>query len=153
MDGSERRLFVDSDVGLPNMLTIDYSTNDLCWTDAELHRIECADLHGKNRRTMYTPVDYPFGLTCAGNFIFWTDWKSNSVDKVSRLGGQAQSLAIPSGGNGKVYDIVTVPKNCPQMSNACAINNGGCEHLCLPNAQGGRTCVCQDGDESCPIGA
>ena len=154
MDGSDRRVLIDTDLGLPNMLTIDYSIPSLCWTDAEFHRIECADLHGQNRKTMYAPVEYPFGITCADSLIFWTDWKSNSVDKVSRLGGQAQSLALPPGGNGRVYDIVTVPKKCPHMSNACQINNGGCEErMCLPNSKSGRTCLCPDSDESCPLSA
>lgn len=128
------------------MLTIDFQTNALCWTDAGQQRIECADLMGGNRRVMFTPADYPFGVTTQGDLIFWTDWKRNTVQRVSRRGGQAESLILPAGGNGKVYDIVTVPKQCPQMNNACAVGNGGCEapaDICLPNERG-RTCACPD---------
>lgn len=38
MDGSERHVFVEFDLALPNMLAIDYDANDLCWTDAGNHR-------------------------------------------------------------------------------------------------------------------
>lgn len=129
------------------MLTIDFHTNEICWTDAGLHRIECADLRGDNRRVVYTPAEYPFGLTTQGDLMFWTDWRSNSVQRVSRRGGQAVSLKLPAGGNGKVYDILTVPKQCPQMNNACAVANGGCKapaDICLPTETGGRTCACPD---------
>ena len=34
MDGSERKIFVDTDLGLPNGLTMDYATQQLCWGDA-----------------------------------------------------------------------------------------------------------------------
>lgn len=128
------------------MLTIDFHTSDICWTDAGLHRIECASLTGSNRRVVYTPAEYPFGLAIKGDLIFWTDWKSNTVERASRRGGQAVSLKVPAGGNGKMYDIITVPRQCPQMSNACAISNGGCRppaDICLPNVRG-RTCACPD---------
>ena len=34
MDGSERKIFIDTDLGLPNGLTMDYATQQLCWGDA-----------------------------------------------------------------------------------------------------------------------
>lgn len=33
----------------------------------------------------------------------------------------------------------------PEVTNACAFNNGGCTYLCLPTANGGRSCACPDG--------
>lgn len=127
------------------MLAIDFRTHDICWTDAGHKRIECANLNGENRRVVFTPAEYPFGLAIAGDYLFWSDWKANTVMKVHRNGGELEALTLPPGGNGKVYDVVTIPKDCPQMSNACASENGGCRHLCLPNGKGGRTCACPDG--------
>ena len=34
MDGSDRKVFVDTDLGLPNGLTMDYATQQICWGDA-----------------------------------------------------------------------------------------------------------------------
>ena len=34
MDGTDRKVFVDTDLGLPNGLTIDYATQQICWGDA-----------------------------------------------------------------------------------------------------------------------
>ena len=52
-------------------------------------------------------------------------------------------LEIPLGGNGKLYGIVTIPRQCPRVTNHCSINNGECKHICLPNGRG-RTCACPD---------
>lgn len=70
----------------------------------------------------------------------------NSVEKVSKFGGIGSSVPLPRGGNGKVYGITTILRECPQMSNACANQRGGCGHLCLPDGRGGRTCACPDSD-------
>ena len=34
MDGSDRKLLVDSNLGLPNGLTLDFTSGQICWTDA-----------------------------------------------------------------------------------------------------------------------
>jgi nidogen (entactin) len=56
MDGSGRSVLVGNDLGLPNNLAIDFDRNELCWTDAGLHRIECIDLQSLNRRVVHTPT-------------------------------------------------------------------------------------------------
>lgn len=151
MDGSERRIFISEDLGLPNMLAIDLERDDLCWTDAGLRRIECINIDGYRRRTIYTPAAYPFDLTIANNNIYWTDWEIKFIQKVDKNGGSAEPLKIPLGGNGKLYGIVSVPYQCPQMSNTCGGFNGGCNHFCLPNGKGGHTCSCPDYQEGSDI--
>ncbi|XP_054154172.1 nidogen-like [Oppia nitens] len=149
LDGTGRTVLINTDLGLPNNLALDYDRNDLCWTDAGLHRIECIDLYSNSRRVIHTPTAYPFDLSIVGNSIYWTDWEMKSIQKVDRTGGSAELLELPLGGNGRLYSIVNIPRHCPRISNHCAINNGGCRHLCLPNGSG-RTCICPDsGDDSC----
>ncbi|RWS16291.1 Nidogen-1-like protein [Dinothrombium tinctorium] len=144
MDGSDRSPFVTEDLGLPNMLAIDFYANDLCWTDAGLKRIECINLSGSKRRVIYTPAVYPFDITIAKNDVFWTDWELKFINKVNKNGGVVEHLELPLGGNGRAYGIVTVPEQCPLMNNACSVKNGGCDYLCLPNSRGGRSCQCPD---------
>ena len=74
MDGTMRSIFIQNDLSLPNNLAIDYEHHDLCWTDAGVKKIECVNLHGHNRRIIHSPNQYPFDLTIAGDFIYWTDW-------------------------------------------------------------------------------
>lgn len=77
MDGTNRQVLVSEGIGLPNMLAIDYTTNELCWTDAGAKRIECIDLYGSKRRLVHTfTTGYPFDLAVVDNYIFWTDWET-----------------------------------------------------------------------------
>lgn len=50
MDGSDRRIIVNSSLGWPNALTISYATKELFWADAHQDYIAHADLDGNNIR-------------------------------------------------------------------------------------------------------
>ncbi|GBL93573.1 Nidogen-1 [Araneus ventricosus] len=147
MDGTGRTELVKDNLGLPNMLVIDYDRNNLCWTDSGLRRIECIALNGQSRRVVYTPAVYPFGIAIHEGFIYWTDWEIKFLHRVDVNGGEAEPLEIPAGGSGKMYGIVSLPSYCPSVTSYCAVENGGCKYLCLPTGRGGRSCVCPDSSE------
>uniref|UniRef100_T1JGD6 Nidogen n=1 Tax=Strigamia maritima TaxID=126957 RepID=T1JGD6_STRMM len=145
MDGTNREVFVSENLGLPNLLTVDYDREDLCWADAGVQKIECISLHGHNRRTVIAPVAYPFGIANNRDTLFWTDWETNTINSASKVGYSINKpIKSPLGTHSKVYGIVYVPDTCPRVSNVCALNNGGCKSLCLANGHGGRTCACAD---------
>lgn len=150
MDGSGRQILVEGGgLELPNMLAIDLEHNDLCWTDAGRRTVECVNLSGTGRRTVFTPAQYPFGLALAAGKVYWTDWSIPFIHTVDRNGGTAEPLQLPLGGNGKLYGITAVTTQCPQLANACSHQNGGCRHLCLPSGQWGRTCHCGGNSTAC----
>ncbi|VDO22230.1 unnamed protein product [Brugia timori] len=47
-----------------------------------------------------------------------------------------------------MYGLVSVPLRCKGVATACAVNNGGCEHLCLPGKID-VTCACPDNIDRC----
>lgn len=143
MDGTNRKVFVDSDLSLPNGLTLDLYSSQVCWGDAGSRKVECVHEDGVGRITLTDSAPYPFGITYQGNSVYWTDWSQNSVMEVSRGVRPTSSLQLPVGGNGKLYGITSV-SSCPRINNACSLNNGGCRFLCLPTPNGGRTCMCPD---------
>ncbi|XP_076314540.1 uncharacterized protein LOC143226890 [Tachypleus tridentatus] len=147
MDGTERSILIGSNLKLPNMLAVDYERSEICWTDSGLARIECAGFSGENRRVVYTPAAYPFGITIINGNIYWTDWEIHFIQRVNRNGGDAEPLELPLGGNGKLYGITSVPSQCPRVTTLCGSHNGGCQYLCLPNGTGQRTCACPEVDE------
>ncbi|XP_077490332.1 nidogen-like isoform X1 [Amblyomma americanum] len=150
MDGSGRMVLVQGGgLETPNMLAIDLEHNDLCWTDAGRRTIECVNLNGQGRRTVFTPAQYPFGLALAAGRVYWTDWSIPFIHMVDRNGGTAEPFKLPLGGNGKLYGITAVSERCPQLANACSHLNGGCRHLCLPSGQWGRTCHCGGNSTAC----
>uniref|UniRef100_A0A914VKD9 Nidogen-1 n=1 Tax=Plectus sambesii TaxID=2011161 RepID=A0A914VKD9_9BILA len=145
LDGSNRMTFIDTDIHLPNGLVVLHQRRELCWVDAGQQRLACIGLDQRNRRVVYAPLEYPFGLTVHNEERFyWTDWKDNKVHSVSVYGEGYTSFQASIGGSGKVYGIAAVPDKCHGTDTECANNNGGCPYLCLPKAAGGVSCVCPE---------
>lgn len=62
LDGSSRTIIVNTDLGFPNGLTLDYASRRLFWSDALRDRIETSDLQGQNRIHLVPDATHPFGL-------------------------------------------------------------------------------------------
>ncbi|KAL3985317.1 G2F domain family protein [Acanthocheilonema viteae] len=149
LDGTGNSAFVTTEVNLPNGLAILMERRELCWVDAGLQHLSCIDLNGQNRRIVYTPLQYPFGLTVHNDQRFyWTDWSDNKIHSVSVNGDGYTSFPATIGGSGRLYGLVSVPLRCSGVATACAVNNGGCKYLCLPGKKD-VTCACPDNIDRC----
>ena len=70
MDGTNRKVLVDTDLGWPNGISVDYDERRLYWGDAETDKIEFCNLDGTGRRVL-VQKDLPhiFGFSLLGMFI------------------------------------------------------------------------------------
>ncbi|XP_033230470.1 nidogen-like isoform X2 [Belonocnema kinseyi] len=147
-DGTGRQIFIQGEnVKVPNALAIDWGTDELCWADAGTFTISCAQIDTRYVHVVAESLVYPFGVAISQNHYYWTDWKTHKIEvSLKNAGQRREPLNIPAGGSGKLYGIVAVPEACPRVSNVCQYENGRCstEQLCLPDGQGGRSCVCAD---------
>nr|XP_012216142.1 PREDICTED: nidogen-2 isoform X2 [Linepithema humile] len=147
-DGTDRAIFLQGDfVKLPNSLSIDWSTDELCWADAGTFTISCVEIDSKKVHVVANELTYPFGLAISQYHYYWTDWKTHKIEVGMKTNGERRSpLSVPPGGSGKLYGIVAIPESCPGISNVCQYENGRCnkDQLCLPDGHGGRTCACAD---------
>uniref|UniRef100_A0A6I8SDX4 Nidogen-1 n=1 Tax=Xenopus tropicalis TaxID=8364 RepID=A0A6I8SDX4_XENTR len=142
MDGTNRRILVKDDLGLPNGLTIDPYSSMLCWIDAGTKRMECMNPSQPARRKIVEGIQYPFGITSYGKNLFYTDWKRDAIVAIDRtISKESDSYQPPK--RSRLYGITTAYSQCPQGQNYCAVNNGGCTHLCLATP-GGRSCLCPE---------
>ncbi len=75
MDGTNRKVIVHTDLGVPNGIYFDQKRQEICWCDAKTQRIECVEKDGSNRRivTQMNQI-YPFDLTEVKSTIYWSDW-------------------------------------------------------------------------------
>ena len=94
MDGSFRRSVITENLGWPNGLTIDRSTNRLYWADARLDKIEVSDLTGANRRLIVSSAAdiHPFGLTLYQGMLYWTDWNNQSISRLDLSNGNKEMV-------------------------------------------------------------
>ncbi|KAI3363049.1 hypothetical protein L3Q82_011712, partial [Scortum barcoo] len=142
MDGSNRRVLVKDDLGLPNGLTYDSQSSLLCWADAGTHKMECMHPGRGDRRKVMEGIQYPFGITSFGKNMYYTDWRRDAVVAVDRHAGRELDEFQPQKRT-KLYGIAMAYAHCPSGQNYCAVNNGGCTHLCLATPTG-RSCKCPD---------
>ncbi|XP_028983347.1 nidogen-1 [Betta splendens] len=140
MDGSGRRVLVKDGISLPNGLTYDSHSSLLCWADAGTQKIECVHPDRGDRRRVMEGIQYPFGMASFGNSIYYTDWRRGAVIAVDRYAGKESEEFQPQKRT-KLYGIATAYTQCPSGQNYCAVNNGGCTHLCLATPTG-RSCKC-----------
>ncbi|XP_035222365.1 low-density lipoprotein receptor-related protein 4-like, partial [Stegodyphus dumicola] len=147
LDGGGRRVIVAADLGWPNGLTIDYEARRLYWVDAQLDRIEASDLTGKHRMQLVHDVLHPFGLTLYGPYLFWTDWHTNSIERVDKESGRNRTVIRDN--IGYLMEIKMVAASRQTGSNPCGEGNGGCSHLCLFRPHG-HVCACPSFHDSRP---
>ncbi|CAH1786568.1 unnamed protein product [Owenia fusiformis] len=141
MDGGNRLVIIRDNLGWPNGLTIDRPTNRIIWADARTEVIEVSDLSGANRRVLISGTQHPYGLTVSGNWIYWTDWQSKSIERVNKFTGKDRFTV--RGSLSGLMDLHAVQVD-NYGTNKCGSNNGGCSHLCLPNPRA-LSCACPTG--------
>ena len=67
LDGTDRRVVINSSLVWPNGLAIDPLERRLYWADAELDRIEMAFVNGSDRRVLVCEdLPYVFGFALLG---------------------------------------------------------------------------------------
>ncbi|XP_035811393.2 low-density lipoprotein receptor-related protein 2a isoform X1 [Amphiprion ocellaris] len=145
MDGTNKAAIITTKIEWPNGITIDYTNDKLYWSDAHLNYIEYSDLDGQHRHTVYDgDLPHPFALTVFEDTVYWTDWNMRTVEKGNKYDGSGRQALVNT--THRPFDIhVCHPYRQPIVNNPCAVNNGGCSHLCLIR-HGGRehTCECPD---------
>ncbi|KAE8280427.1 Nidogen-1 [Larimichthys crocea] len=145
LDGSQRRVIINSDLVNPRAVIADPPNGNLYWADwnhAGTHKLECMHPARGDRRQVMEGIQYPFGMTSFGKNIYYTDWQRDAVVAVDRYTSKESDHFQPQKRT-KLYGIATAYAQCPSGQNYCAVNNGGCDYLCLATPTG-RSCKCPD---------
>jgi low-density lipoprotein receptor-related protein 4 len=144
LDASERKVIIDSDLGYPTGLAIDFVIRKLFWSDALKDRIEMSDLDGK-KRTQLMHAEHPFGFTMTSNYFYYTDWYNKSVIRTARhSNGNVEEVVRNLRGALEIRSVNADRQ--PKYFNPCSENNGGCSHLCLYLGGTRYVCDCPNND-------
>ncbi|XP_055591150.1 low-density lipoprotein receptor-related protein 1 [Uranotaenia lowii] len=138
--------YVGADGGWPNGITLDYVMKRVYWIDARSDSIMTTDYNGHDFHLVIKDqevLSHPFSITLFDNYVYWTDWRTNSVIRANKWNGtditviqrtQSQPFGI------QVLHSSRQPNNRPD--NLCSQNNGGCSHLCLLSINQTYQCAC-----------
>uniref|UniRef100_A0A672JJU4 Low density lipoprotein receptor-related protein 5 n=1 Tax=Salarias fasciatus TaxID=181472 RepID=A0A672JJU4_SALFA len=138
LDGTDRVVLLNSSLGWPNGLAIDHTAGKLYWGDAKTDKIEVINVDGTNRQTLLEDkLPHIFGFTLLG------------ITSTGRTGrGESHFKWLEN----RKHVPVSVSKHfCPLSvcitgTNGCAVDNGGCSHLCFWRQQA-VSCSCPMGME------
>ncbi|XP_048049460.1 low-density lipoprotein receptor-related protein 1B isoform X2 [Megalobrama amblycephala] len=142
MDGSNRDIFVTSNMLWPNGLTLDHGTSTMYWCDAYYDHIERIYLNGTGRMVVYSgrELNHPFGIAQYQNSIFWTEYMNASIFQLDLVSGEVTLLRSE---RPPLFGLRVFDAQSQLGDNACRVNYGGCGTLCLA-VPGGRVCACAD---------
>ena len=148
MDGQNRTTLHTNILFWPNALALDIATERLYWADAKYHTLESSKTDGSDRRIILSEgVNHPFALTIFENTIYWTDWRTRSI-QAAHKGIQAPPKHLKSTYNDMPMGIRVVHQVLqPAGDDKCRSDNGGCSGLCLLSSANkqGYSCVCPAG--------
>lgn len=145
LDGSDREVFTNNSVYLPNALAINEADKKLylAGTDANNYGIiEAVSLDGLNRTVIFNRTGFiPTALDFYQDFLYCSDSKKNAVLRLSHQGGEGTVLI-----NGLRNPIgVKIFHNRKESSDPCLKDNGRCDQLCLYLPFRGRhRCLCEE---------
>ncbi|KAG1671512.1 Low-density lipoprotein receptor-related protein 8 [Nymphon striatum] len=159
MDGSHRRVIIDTDIAWPNGMTLDLVSKRLFWVDAKLKLLNSADYNGENRQVIMSSspqILHPFSVSVFEDWVYWTDWESENIYRANKFTGEQVETVARSVFS--AMDILVYHKyRQPDSVNHCGSLNGGCSHFCLPAPQltaasAKYTCACPDNMVMLPSG-
>uniref|UniRef100_W5N103 Low-density lipoprotein receptor-related protein 2 n=1 Tax=Lepisosteus oculatus TaxID=7918 RepID=W5N103_LEPOC len=135
-DGTNAQPIVNTTLGWPNGLAIDYMVDRIYWVDALLDRIEHSDLNGLDRRTFSNlgQITHPYSLSLHLDHLYVSDWRTSTVYRLrKRDGGSLLPMrrGVPDLMSVKVYsaDVQTAINS---QCNGALTPNGLCSHFCFP---------------------
>ncbi|XP_022244858.1 vitellogenin receptor-like isoform X3 [Limulus polyphemus] len=141
MDGTRSSVIVTR-VNWPSSVTVDHVHKQLYWADVKMNMIECSSFNGENRRKIVQEgVHYPFSIALFEDFLFWTDWGSDSILRCNKFTGQSKYLVHRGNVKAEAMTVIHSVRQ-PEDSNPC--DQSLCQHLCLI-IPGGYTCHCASG--------
>ncbi|XP_066544684.1 low-density lipoprotein receptor-related protein 2a isoform X1 [Amia ocellicauda] len=152
-DGSHALSIVNTTLGWPNGLAIDWSSLRLYWVDAFFDKIEHSTFDGSNRLTLdrINQMSHPFGLTIFGAYAYFTDWRLGGIVRVRKTDGG--EMTVIRRGISHIMHVKSFNANSQTGSNYCdrASNpNGDCSHFCFPVPNFQRVCGCPYGMKLAP---
>ncbi|XP_055342132.1 low-density lipoprotein receptor-related protein 2-like [Paramacrobiotus metropolitanus] len=143
MDGSNPRIIVDSRLGHPTGLAIDFNQNDrLYWADSKGNKIESSRPDGSDRRVILRDIDHPVRIDVFEDDLYWIARDTGTVYSQNKFGNGAKTVVTQKLGVSNDLKIYQKLYYNTSISNPC--EKSGCSHLCLmtPN---GHTCQCPEG--------
>jgi sugar lactone lactonase YvrE len=154
MDGTNKEVFV-YDMTEPDGITLDIQEKRIYW--AEQNGIKSVQLDGRDKKTIYHHTDKMEkfrSITVFQDYYAYTNGESMVYYGLKSDGTNTDPRPIQHINSMVSHDIISYspylqPRvlcngpNC--VHTPCQLDNGGCDHLCLPTSGTTKVCKCGNG--------
>ncbi|CAB3232339.1 unnamed protein product [Arctia plantaginis] len=151
MDGSSRRVLLDTKLHWPGGLALSPTYDELYWCDTYLNKIERLALRTGERTVLLdettSNILKPYGLALYEGWVIWSEHGTGAVRRREPDGNVTELYRLPP----PLYDLKLVSNSNVRGNNACRSVRGGCAELCLAAPLGARTCACAEGRAPAPL--
>lgn len=131
--------------GWPNGLTLDYAQKRIYFIDAQSDSIHTTNYDGSDHHLVIRDqetLSHPFSISLFENYVYWTDWRTNSVMRANKWNGSDVTAIDRTSSQPFGIQILHSSRQPREGSSPCAIDNGGCSHLCLLSISKTYKCEC-----------
>ncbi|XP_074098383.1 low-density lipoprotein receptor-related protein megalin isoform X1 [Cotesia typhae] len=155
MDGTSVTNVISEAAYKVSGVAVDLIAKRIYWCDYLLDYIETADYKGEKRfiilRGLHVPA--PIRLTVFENRVYWTDSTKQALMSVDKNDGEYSIQTLFKVRDAKAVKVLhpMAQIGAKNIKNPCGNNNGGCQHMCIVTAAGGREsglgyrCACNIG--------
>ncbi|KRZ56210.1 Low-density lipoprotein receptor-related protein [Trichinella nativa] len=147
LDGSVRKVLVNSMLFSPRSLTIDYAKQHrIFWASPKLGRIESVLPDGSDRVVVSSDAHHAYSIDLFENWIYWSTKDSPHVYVVDKFGKQQKRILSTMTRPITVLKIYHLYKYNISAEGLNPCNNAQCSHLCILANNYQHRCSCPDMD-------
>lgn len=148
LDGSQLFILANQTAHITS-LVLDINNTAVYWCESATDTIMKVDYDGNSKMVMLNhSLDNPVGVAIINKHIYWADnaHLMGSI-KVAPLNNLSDFTVLIKNEGTSLKDLKIFSQTIQNGSNDCAINNGGCQELCLFNGAH-PVCACSHGQIS-----
>uniref|UniRef100_A0A4W6E5T0 Low density lipoprotein receptor-related protein 2b n=1 Tax=Lates calcarifer TaxID=8187 RepID=A0A4W6E5T0_LATCA len=145
-DGSNAIPLVNTTLGWPYGLSVDYTMDRLYWVDSVLDQIGHISIEGNDRQTFTDigQITQPYSLTIYSDYLYVSDTRTRAIFEMRKRDGGG-NIMIRQGVSG-IMNIKAYMADLHAMTSQCnLVPNGRCSHFCFPTPSYSRVCGCPYG--------
>uniref|UniRef100_A0A3Q3MKS2 Low-density lipoprotein receptor-related protein 2 n=1 Tax=Mastacembelus armatus TaxID=205130 RepID=A0A3Q3MKS2_9TELE len=144
-DGSNAVPLVNTTLGRPYGLAVDFMMNRLYWVDSLLSQIGHINIEGYDRQTFTNigQITQPYSLTIFSDYLYVSDTRTRAVFEMRKRDGGGNNM-IRQGING-IMNVKAYTADVRNSNRCNMVANGFCSHFCFPLPSFSRVCGCPYG--------
>ncbi|XP_061586431.1 very low-density lipoprotein receptor [Cololabis saira] len=143
MDGSERRVVVNSSLGWPSSIAVDTISDKIYWTDERLRAIGSATLDGGSVKIFQIKeTTHPFSVAVFNDMLYWSDTEKQVVQAANKSSGKNRQVLLK---RLRQPFAVKIVHPVLQMDIGSPCQKMACSHMCVLAPGPKAVCKCPTG--------